>query len=227
MMRWALKDIGWKLLSLAIAVALWLTFVESPDLVTSVSAPVEYLNVPQDMEIIPESGDRVRLEVRGPATRIRQFEQSSPAVVLDLSGVDRPGERSFTVTADQVSLPPGLTMVRAAPAQVRLRFERRGRRVVPVRVQIANPPPQGYRIQSQQVEPGEVSIVGPESRVRLIEFVETDPIDLAEVISEREFQTHVFLRDPEVRLEQPTVVKVKVTVARRAVEAGPLIGNQD
>lgn len=221
MMNWVLHDAGWKLLSLAISVALWLTFVGSPDLVSSIAAPVEYMNVPPEMEIVPESGERVRLEVRGPVSRLRHFEDSSPAVVLDLGGVERPGERTFTITADQVNLPPGLTLVRAAPAQVRLRFEHRSRRVVPVRLQIANPPPPGYRIQSQQVEPRELEVVGPESRVRLVEFLETDPIDLSEVFSRREFHTHVFLRDPEVRLGLPGIVKVTVSVMRKDRAEGP------
>ena len=39
MMDWALRDAAWKLLSLAIAVALWLTFASGPDRVTSVSVP--------------------------------------------------------------------------------------------------------------------------------------------------------------------------------------------
>lgn len=214
MIRWLIKDAGWKLLSLAIAVALWMTFVGSPDLVTSLSAPIEYLNVPAELEILPQSGDRVRLEVRGPATRIRHFEQTSPAVVLDLSGVDRPGERTFAVTADQVSLPPGLALVRAVPAHVRLRFERRSRRVVPVRLQVGTPPPPGYRLEANELEPREVTVVGPESRVRQVEYAETDPVDLGEVLSRREFTTHVAVRDPEVRLEQPCTVKVRVTVGR-------------
>jgi len=226
MKRRLLENLGWKLFSLAVAAALWLTFVGSPDLVTSLSAPVEYLNAPPDMEIVPESSERVRLEVRGPSVRVRHFETSSPAVVVDLRGVDRPCERTFSITAEQVNLPPGLTLVRAVPAQVRLRFDRRMRAVVPVRVHFSNLPP-GYQIESQRVEPPELAILGPESRVREVESVETDPVDLSLAGSVKQFQTHAFVRDPEIRLETSGVVKVQVKLARRAAEsstdAGPAL----
>lgn len=217
MKRWFAENLGWKLFSLAVAVALWLTFVGRPDLVTSIWAPVEYFNVPAELEIVPEFAERVRLEVRGPAGRVRQFEESSPAVVLDLTGIDRPGERTFSITREQVSLPAGLTLVRAAPAQVRLRFDRRLRRVVPVRPQFSDPPP-GHRIESVHAEPSELAIVGPESRVRRVQFVETDPVDLRQAAGAQEFQTHVFVRDPEVRLETARVVKVHVKLARRTAD---------
>lgn len=217
MKRWLLENLGWKLLSLAVATALWLTFVGSPELVTSLSAPVEYLNAPPDMEIVPESGERVRLEVRGPSARVRHFEASSPAVVLDLQGIDRPGERTFSISRAEVNLPPGLTLVRAVPAQVRLRFDRRMRRVVPVRVQFSNLPP-GFYIESYRVDPAELAVLGPESRVKEVEFIETDTVDLSVAESLKEFQTHAFVRDPEIRLENTGVLKVQVKVARRPTE---------
>ncbi len=218
MRRWLLENLGWKLLSLALAVALWLTFVGSPELVTSISAPIEYANVPAELEIVPESAERVRLEVRGPSARVRNFEQSSPAVVLDLAGIDHPGERTFSITADQVKLPAGLNLVRAAPAQVRLRFDRRVRRVVPVRPHFTGLRP-GWRIEFQRVEPPEVAILGPESRVHQVDFVETDPIEPAETAGVQQYHSHVFIRDPEVRLENTAVVKVQIKLVS-ASDAG-------
>ena len=44
-------NIGWKLLSLAAAVALWVSVASEPELATLRSVPVEYKGVPDDLEI--------------------------------------------------------------------------------------------------------------------------------------------------------------------------------
>ncbi|MGB9604370.1 MAG: CdaR family protein [Bryobacteraceae bacterium] len=222
MKRWLLENLGWKLFSLALAGLLWLTFVSSPDLVTWVTAPIEYANVPPEMELVPESAERIRLEVRGPSSRIHQFEGSAPAVVVDLSGIQAPCERTFNITAEQVKLPPGLTLVRAIPAQVRLRLEKRVRRAVPVRPRITRVPP-GFRIESQAVQPAELTVVGPESRAELVEFVETDPVECAATTAEQVFRVHSFVRDPELRLEFNGPVTVRLRLARTE-EAPPAEG---
>lgn len=214
MKRWLTENLGWKLLSLTVAVVLWLTFVNNPDLVTTISVPVEYANVPADLELRPDAPERVRLEVRGPSTRIHQFENSSPAVVLDLSDIRKPCERTFRITPEQVKLPPGLTLVRAVPAQVRLKLERRLERLVPVRPQILGLPP-GLQIVSQMVEPSEMAVVGPESRVRTLDSVETDPVELSATPGEQVLRTQAFLRDPELRLASNGTVTVRVRLAPR------------
>jgi len=213
MKRWLLENLGLKVFSLAAATLLWLTFVASPELVTYVSTPIEYLNVPAGMEIMPESPERVRLEVRGTSNRIRYFVNSSPTVVLNLSGIERPGTYSFTVTAEHVNSPPGLTIVRAVPAQVRLRLERRLRRTVPIRAKLANLP-RGYRISELVVEPASAIVVGPESHVLTAEFVETEAVEGLQPTEEwQHSETQVVMNDPELRLEKDGRVKVLVKLS--------------
>ncbi|MDW8130291.1 MAG: CdaR family protein [Bryobacterales bacterium] len=220
MKRWWAENLGWKLVSLGIAVALWLTFVNNPEVVSPISVPIEFANVPADLELAADPPERVRLEIRGPARRIQQFESSSPAVVLDLNGVRKPCERTFPITPEQVKLPAGLTLVRAVPAQVRLRLERRLERAVPVR-----PPamtvPDGFDIVWQRVEPAELTVVGPESRVRSLDFVDTDPVELLAREGEQAVPTQAFVRDPELRLASSGTVTLHVRLAQRQSQQVP------
>ena len=217
MIRALLDNIGWKLLALGIAIALWLTFVGSPELLTSVSAPIQFQNAPSGLEMSSDAPERIYLEVQGPAARMRSFDASRTAVLLDLSGVHRAGEYTFKVDQENmVDLPPGLKLVRAVPGQVRLRFEQRVSVEVPVRVRFSAPPPEGYRIARETVSPKRLSIVGPESRVRQVGYVETDPIDLSRAIGNSQFRVHTFVPDPQVRFVSSPEVEVTITLEKTA-----------
>jgi hypothetical protein len=216
MIRALLDNIGWKLLALAIAIALWVGFVGSPELLTSVSAPVEYKNTPSELEMSSDAPERIYLEVQGPSARLRSYDASRTAVLIDLSGVHRPGEYTFTLDSNNIDLPAGLKLVRAVPGQVRLRFERRVSAEVPVRVRFSAPPPEGYRIARETVLPKRLQIIGPESRVRQIGYVETDPIDLSHVIGEAQFRVHTFIPDPQVRFVSTPEVDVQINLEKTA-----------
>lgn len=214
MLRRVLENLGWKLLSVALAVLLWFALVGDPRVVTSISVPVQFRNIPPDLEISSPPPATVHLEVEGSAAQLRTDHLSSVAVVLDLKPVFRPGERTFTLDSSNVTLPAGVRLVRAIPAQIRLRFERRLSRDIPVQVRFAGPPPAGYRIASQEVRPRTVRVIGPESHVNRVEFAETDPVDLSGVVGEEEFQVQAFVADPQVRLETPPSVTVRVVVEK-------------
>jgi YbbR domain-containing protein len=208
------KNLGWKILSLALAVLLWWAIVGEPELATSVSAPILLRNIPADLEISSDMPDRVHLEVRGPSGKLRADNLADMAVVLDLASVHRAGERTFTIQQWNVDLPRGVVLSRAVPAQIRVRFENRISREVPVRARYSAHPPAGYRIARQQLEPPEVRIIGPESRVTHVEAVQTDPIDLSGVVGESVFEVHLYVADSQVRLASAPTARIKVLLER-------------
>ena len=214
MRRLLFENLGWKFLSLALAILLWFAIVGEPELATSVSAPVEYRNLPRELEISSDVLERIHLEVRGPSGKLQPSRMADTTVVLDLSSAAHPGERTFTISQRNVNLPAGVVLSRAVPAQLRLRLERRLSRAIPVQVRYAGPPPAGYRVVRQEVQPASVQVTGPESRVNQVEAAQTDAIDLSSVVGEASFQTQTFVGDPQVRLESSPAVSVKVVLER-------------
>ncbi|HBY63907.1 MAG TPA: hypothetical protein DEH78_29120 [Solibacterales bacterium] len=214
MIRRLSRHLFLKLLSLALAVLLWFALVGDPELTATVNVPVQYKRLANDFEISSDFPHSVQLEVRGPSAKLSSMAAASTPVVLDLSDQQQPGERTFTIRESDVRLPPGVSLARAIPSQVRLRLERRVSREVPVEVRFAGPPPRGYRVASVKVAPPNVRIEGPATHVERIESVETDPVQLGAIVSEAEYSVQLFVGDPQVRLSSTAPVLVQVKTER-------------
>lgn len=212
MMRFVTQNIGWKVGSLLLAVALWIAVAREPELATSVSVPIEFKNIPEDLDIGPNFPDRVRIEIRGPSGLLSRDYLSGLAVILDLSDA-RPSERTYTIRDNNINLPSGVTFYRAVPSQITLQFDRLLTRTVDVRP-VYTKIPDGYHLAAEAIEPAKIRIRGPEGTIKNVTMVATDPLDLSAVVGTAQFRTHVNLGDPQVRVENPSPIAVKVTLQR-------------
>ncbi|MEO8127674.1 MAG: CdaR family protein [Bryobacteraceae bacterium] len=213
-LRFLTTNLGWKLFSLLLSVLLWFAFVAESETAASIAVPVEFRNMPRDLEITTEVADKLYLNVRGPSARMRPSDLAQASVVLNLGLVDRPGERTFTLDQTTVNLPLGISLTRVVPSQIRLRFEKRLRRLVPVEARFEGPPPQGYRVATMDITPPKLSIAGPESRVDLVSSVATDPIDLTGTVGSSEFRVSAYVSDAQVRFEGSPAVVVRVILEK-------------
>lgn len=214
MWKFLTENFWWKLAAMGLAVALWFTQILEPELVTSVSAPIYYKNLPPRLEFASETPDRVVLEIRGPASKLSPDVLSSAAVQVDLSSVSKSGERSFTLERANIMAPFGVTFVRAVPSQLRLSFDRQLTKEVAVKVRYEGAIPPGMRIGAERVDPISLRIVGPASKVEPLQFAETDPIDIDWVPGEKSARVHVFAGNPQVRFESMPMVTVRTLVER-------------
>src|SRR5271170_2817250 len=184
-----IQNLGWKLLSLLLAVALWMAVAREPEVATSLSVPVEFKNMRDDLDISGNLPDRVFLEVRGPSGRLTRDNLSSVAAVLDLSDAQA-GERTYSVRGRNLNLPSGVVFYRAVPSQLTLHFDQLAVKEEPVTPVFVNQPA-SYRVVSQQFAPQKVRIRGSEDRVQAVQEVKTDPMDLSGVAGEKVFHTHL------------------------------------
>ncbi len=189
--RWLLRlvfeNFAWKALSIAIALLIWALVASEPQLSTFATARVEYRNLPDDLEIASEPVSEISLELQGPSGELRGLSDGvHPVVLLDMSGV-APGERTFPVADENIRLNRRLRLVRAIPSEIRFDFERRQVRDVPVRVRITGEGQNGYGLAGSETNPSELTLVGPASHVARIAAVDTDPVDVSNVVGTKEF----------------------------------------
>jgi len=199
--RFFTRNAGWKLLSLAAAVLLWIAVASEPEVSTFITVRVEYKNLSPGVEVNSDAAESVILEVR------RLY-----GVILDMNEIG-PGRHTFIISGSNVRLPRSVQLVRAIPAQVRLDLEPTAVRSVPVEVRFALGLPPSLRVVQVASEPASLAVAGPASRVARVGHVETDPIDLRLIAGPAEYQVNAYVNDPRVRFQDPARVTVKVTLA--------------
>jgi YbbR domain-containing protein len=207
------QHLGWKLFSLVAAFVVWMSVASEPERATVVSVPVEYSNFPKDLEISSDVLETIDVEARGPAGQLRSLSGSRIAAVVDFGSVRQPGERTFTLTNAELQLPRGIDLIRTIPAQLRFTFERRETRAVRVEVPFSGKLAPGLSIAHVDIEPPQLRIVGPESRVLAAKKLTADPFDLTHVTGEAQETLAVYASEPQVRFIGTPQVTVKVRVA--------------
>jgi len=207
-------NLWWKILSLLIATGLWFLLVGEPEVTTIITVPVQYKRSLNQLEISSDIPHTVQLEVHGPSSRLAGITADTSPVLLDLTGIREPGERTFTITEQSVRLPAGVSLSRSMPSQLRLNLEKRIAREVNVRIRYAGPPPTGYRVSAAAAFPATVIVTGPESHVQRVQFVETDPVKLGETDGVAHFQVQVYVPDAQVALDTPAPVDVRVEMEK-------------
>jgi hypothetical protein len=88
--------------------------------------------------------------------------------------------------------------------------------MLPVEVPFSGALPVGYSVQQKNIEPQELEIVGPESRVRAAQRLVSDPFDLtvAGLTGTTEQVLSVYAPDPELSFLGDPRVTVKILVHR-------------
>jgi YbbR domain-containing protein len=214
-LRRVARNLGWKLLALGIAIAVWVGFSNEPELATIVTVPVEYRNHPKNLEISSSIVSAIDVEARGPAGRLASLHDARTAAVVDFTSVNGPGERTFTLGASSLSLPRGVEFVRTIPSQLRFTFEERMTRMLPVDVPLTGDLPPGIKIESMEIAPMVLRVAGPQSHVMKATKLVSDPLDVGQLAGNTQRTVAVYASDPEVRLLSPPQVTVKIRVRER------------
>ena len=208
-----------KLLSLLIAVAMWWGVARDPVIEVGVNAPIEFHNVPDNLEISSETIPQAQIRVRGPARVLRDLVQTEIHPSIDMQGA-APGERTYELNARQIQLPHEAEVVQIVPSTFRVQFDARATKQVEVRPRVIGTFASGYRILQATAVPEQVTIVGPAKRVASIENAITDPVDASGVIGRATFTTHAYISDPLVRFVNPGAIRIVVITEKSSSRAG-------
>jgi len=214
-----LHNLGLKLISLVLAVGLWLAVARDPVAEVAVDVAIEFHNIPQNLEISSENIPKAQIRLRGPERVVHRLRPSDVYAEIELSGV-KPGERTFDLAAQQIHQPSELEVVQVVPSQFHLTFDTRLTRQVPVQPRIARTFASGYALERVEVDPPAITITGPKKHVEAVESAITDPLDVSGAINRATFVRHAYVSDPLVQVASPDPVRVTVIMQKVPITGG-------
>ena len=202
-------NIGLKLVSLLLAIGLWTVVARSPVAEIEMKVPIEFHNLPDNLEIDSASFTEAQVRIRGPQRLIHELQAADVHAEVDLASVQS-GERTFDLTGRQVRVPQDLEVVQIIPAQFHLSFDNRETRTVEVRPRVTGNFASGLRVKQVIADPPNVMITGPRRRVEAVEAAITDPVDASGVMTRATFVTQAYVPDPLIQVVHPTPIRVTV-----------------
>ena len=204
-------NLGLKVVSLLLAVGLWLAVARDPIAEVEMKVPIEFQNLPDSLEIDSANSTEVQIRVRGPERVIHRLQAADVHAEINLATV-RPGERTFDLSNSQIHVPQDLEVVQIIPAQFHLSFDDRATRKLEVRPRVTGSFASGMRVTQVIADPPNVMITGPRRRVEAVEAAITDPVDATGVMTRATFVTHAYVTDPLIQVAHPTSIRVTVTM---------------
>jgi YbbR domain-containing protein len=218
--RHIFHNLGLKIISLLIATGLWLAVSSEPSSEVAFNVAIVFQNMPENIEISSENIPSAQVRVRGPEQLVRRLQASEIHEEIDLAGI-KPGERTFDLNKNQVSLPDKLEAVQIVPSQIHLLFDRRVTRTVPVRPRVTGTFVSGYSIAQIISDPQNVEIIGPKKSVDGVESAITDPIDVTGLISRTSYSRHAYVSDPLIQVADPHPVRITIIMERAPITSAP------
>lgn len=211
------RNLGLKILALALASLLWVTVAGEHVVERSLRVPLEFRNIPEALEIVGNTPDTVDVRLRGSSAVLSRVQAGEIVAVLDLSSA-RAGSRLFHIRNDEVRAPFGVEVSQVVPSTLALELEKSARRTVPVVPPIEGEPAPGFVVGRWSVDPPTVEIVGPDSHVRQVAEATTEPVSVKDAKARVRDTVTVGVVDASVRIAQPHSASVTVEIWPAPVE---------
>lgn len=212
--RFFFRNLGLKLLALAIALLAWFALSgQRRERISerSYRIPLSLVNVPPQTMVASPLPGAVDVRVRGPFTALRQLEPERLEAVIDLLDA-RPGERLHRFELEDINVPPEVEVLAISPGEVRVVLDRIGERLLPIVPALSGETAPGSQVVDVTVEPRIARIVGPATALERMTGVSTEPVSLASRSATFSTTTTALPNVPGVRVREGQVVHVTVRI---------------
>lgn len=166
-----------KIISLTLALLLWMFIMGERRLEVGYRVPLELQNIPESLMVANEVPSMVDVRVSGPRTLQMKVSPNDISIIVDLTDL-KPGLTTFKRLEERLNLPSGLRVTRLSPSFIDLKLERIKQKLVPIKIALTGGPLSGFQVASVKAVPDEVIIEGAETELKSVSEVITEDVDL-------------------------------------------------
>jgi uncharacterized protein (TIGR00159 family) len=197
-----------KLVSVGLAAFLWMIFVGPRSSEIGISVPIQYMNLPQSMEITGKWMDRIDVRVRGSESGLANLKPESIRATVDLSQVV-PGPNFFRVSNRNLQVPPGITVTNIRPNDLHLTIESASAQKIAVAPTVLGSLPEKTRV---SVIPQSVTVRALDEDLKQVRAITTEPVKASELAEKKKVRSAVVVQPEGVRLQVIDPQHVVVTL---------------
>ncbi len=203
-----------KLIAFILTLSLFIWVREDRESAVTGHVPIR-LVIPEGMVLVSEPVDRVRITVGGRWSDLNKFDPSQlPPITLAVSK-DTAG--LVGVSAEMIRVPSGLRVTSIQPNSVRVELEPAETKAVPIRPRRVGDPGASFDLGEMRVTPDKIEITGPQSSVRNLDFVWTEPVDVTDRTESFEKRVQLRIDDPFLQYDVERAITVRVPIATQEV----------
>jgi DNA integrity scanning protein DisA with diadenylate cyclase activity len=190
--------------------AIWVSVSQGLDALVTLDIPVEYMKRQAALEIVETSADTVRLTLGGSGALIKAMRPQQVSVRVDLQHAAA-GRNTFSLTSENVALPPGVVLKRLEPAAVEVALDETVRRWLPIQSDWEGRLPGHLVMSAVRLEPETLEVVGGRRLLDRIDTLYTEKIPLGEIRRSGSVSVGLAARQ-EMALRIPSGADQKITV---------------
>ena len=209
--------LGLKFVSIGLATLLWVAVAGEQTVERSLRIPLEFTNLPSQLEVVGEAPAVVDVRVRGSSGALNRIAPGELVAVLDLRSA-RGGQRLFHLDGEDVRTPFGVDVVQVNPSTVPMTFELSGSKTIPVVPTVEGDPADGFVVGTVTAEPAAVEVLGPVSALSRTTQAITEPVTVTGASAPVTETVNIGVTDTSVRLRTPQTARVAVVVGPAPVE---------
>jgi diadenylate cyclase len=203
--------------SVLIVSGLWLSFSRGQETLIELEIPVEYTGRDPGMEIIDTSVNTVRLQLGGSGALIKSAGPEQIKVALDLSNAVV-GSNTFTITNDNISLPPGIYLKSVIPSVVDVNLDIPVERELPVQVDWTGKLPRNLIVVEVKVRPEKTRIIGGGWILKNLSTIYTEKVPLDNIKGSGIINANLALNPASLKIASDSKDKVEIEyVVKRRV----------
>lgn len=201
--------------SVVLAITLWLFVISKGQSRVSMTAYLEFENVPQGLQVATSGTiQQTSVVIKGHERFIKNLHPEDVHVYLDLKGLTK-GRHLYDIESGDVRVPAPLRVVTISPSTVTVSLEEVTSKVVPVRPIVVGLPSKGFAVKRMEVSPKEVMLEGAESELKDIKVLRTEPVDVSDAGETMTKEVMIDKSRLHIKVE-PSSVTVKIIIEKES-----------
>lgn len=162
----------YRVLALLLALVCWYMVSGQEKVETWLEVPLEFVNLPQQMEITSGLVNKIQVRIRGTSNQVRSLNASRLAYKLDLDKI-RPGPNVIPLVPESMAVTSAVEVVEISPSRLDLVADVMVSRSVPVSLDWIGMPSEDMQIRNATVVPDQITVTGFASTLEAVDKILT------------------------------------------------------